>query len=210
MVHNINNNGTAILINIVHTPNERYLEFLQANSVKRRYVYDSHLMAVNKEVFEISTIETDLDPNDDFIKTTTRQRIYRIDDGSYEQLRNLTDTIGYEESTTRRAINGLLAIIFGTDFYAFNPIDSLNPIQPIEFTLSQDTAPTEGNSDGKIAAAITDGSGSYDYSLDDGATWGTAAKLNNLEAGNYDVSIRDKDVNNAWIRTKSTTLVNAE
>ena len=209
MIHNIENNGIAILINIVHTPNERYLEFLQANSVKRRYVYDSHLMAVNKEVFEISTIETDLDPNGDPIGATTRQQKYRIDDGSYNQLRNLTDTVGYEESTTRRAINGLLAMIFGIDFYAFNPIDSLNPIQPIEFTLSEETAPTEGNSDGKIAATITDGSGSYDYSIDGGTTWGTATKLNNLAAGEHNVSIRDKDVVNAWVRTKSITLVNA-
>lgn len=69
---------------------------------------------------------------------------------------------------------------------------TITQLDPITATVTPSSATCNGTSTGSIVvSAATGGSGTYQYSKDNGATWQSGATFNTLAANTYQVSIRD-------------------
>lgn len=201
--HVITNNGLSITVNENKGSDNRNFQYVHQN-ITVKTIHRGEYIDDQNQVFEILGVQTKSDASGNLLSSIGFNK--NEDKDVYNQFYGIIESIPAVEAIHRRAINGLLAKEFGTGFCAFNPVDNLAPFQCVEFDLSVSTAPTEGASDGVIACNHTDGSGSYDYSLDGGITWGLVGLLTGLSAGDYSVSIRDTGVTNAWFRTKKITL----
>ncbi len=66
--------------------------------------------------------------------------------------------------------------------------------QPAELTLalhSKDNVTCYGGNNGEISVMAQGGEGSYEYSIDNGASWQTSNEFENLSAGTYNIFVRD-------------------
>ncbi len=200
----ITNAGLTITINQSEGVNARFFEY-EKNDVLNKIFQ----IGINQDDqhggFDICFYRIMSDSLGLQIGNSSRGVIFKNGD-YYQNLYDKIDIISHGDASNRRALNILLEAEFGEGFYAFNPNDNLNLIQPVQFELSISQAPTEGNSDGQIGINVTDGSGDYEYSIDAGQNWGAISVLDNLPAGTYSVGLRDNVVN-SWPRYKSIDLI---
>jgi len=68
----------------------------------------------------------------------------------------------------------------------------LIPVIPVTNSYTQHNASINGGSDGTITVNALGGSGTYEYSKDNGQTWQSANVFNGLQAGTYTILVRDK------------------
>lgn len=203
--HVITNNGTSITINEDKGIDERYYEYVK-DGVTIRIVHKGEEIDDQQLAYLINAYRINKDNTGVQIGKSENLQL-PVNGDTYNLFYGITENIPAMQAIHRRALNGLLEMVFGSRFYAFNPDDNLNPIQPVVFTVFEQTAPTIGMSDGVIGVTHTDGSGTYDYSVDGGNTWGNAATiLTGLPDGTYDVWVRDNGVTNAWYRSETVVL----
>lgn len=204
MTHQVTHKGKDIFINYGRGFNERYFDVpVVSNNFKRVY-HKGHVIDAQKERFEIIGYMEIVDAEGDKIPfTETKQIKIPVTDASYDELYQIT-SLAYPalQEMNLRAINGLLEnTLNAQNFFAFDPVGGLQPFQSVEFELDQ----SEENPQ-NIIVSHTDGSGTYQYSLDKGATWGNNTILQGLTIGEeYEVSVKDNTSN--WFRTKKIKLV---
>jgi hypothetical protein len=87
--------------------------------------------------------------------------------------------------------------LFVDQFEIYEYVDVVDPVP--ECTLQIDEAATvvtnetaPGANDGSITVAITGGSGTIEYSKDDGTTWQTSNQFTGLASGSYNVKVREQ------------------
>lgn len=61
----------------------------------------------------------------------------------------------------------------------------------IQVQLSSNAANCSGSSDGSLEVAVTGGSGTFEYSIDNGSSWVKNSTFENLTAGSYTIQVRD-------------------
>ncbi len=59
------------------------------------------------------------------------------------------------------------------------------------YTFTHTEVSCYGGDDGKIVVTASGGSGSYEYSIDNGSTYSTSNTFSGLKAGNYQIKVRD-------------------
>ncbi len=78
-------------------------------------------------------------------------------------------------------------------FVVLNPALAINEPLPLSGTVNKtDVTGCYGNANGSISVvSAAGGSGSYEFTIDGGASWQASPVFNNLTAGTYDVRMRD-------------------
>ena len=205
--HEITNNGLSINVNENEGLDQRFFEYGQ-DGVLIKIIHKGESIDDQQKLFVINAYRINMDSASNQIGKSENINL-PVNGTTYNEFYSIIESMPAMQAIHRRSLNGLLEMIFGQGFYAFNPVDNLNPFQPVVFELFVHTAPTEGNDDGVIGINVTDGSGDYEYSLD-GAMWGPVSLLSGHPDGDYMVYVQDKDVPNPWFRKQSITLVNVE
>ncbi|MGB0862865.1 MAG: Ig-like domain-containing protein, partial [Saprospiraceae bacterium] len=114
---------------------------------------------------------------------------YSIDGGLTWSLTNVfTGLAGDEYDIAVKNLDGT-CIILDTN----NPLELVVPTPPIITGVSY-TNPTDCNvSNGVIQISAVNGSGSYEYSIDNGATWVLSSVITGLSGGIYTIKVRNVD-----------------
>jgi hypothetical protein len=75
--------------------------------------------------------------------------------------------------------------------YALNPIAISQPGKITIASVTPTNLLCNGVSTGEISIVATDGTGTLQYSIDNGTTWSTSGTFSSLPAGNYNISVKD-------------------
>jgi large repetitive protein len=75
--------------------------------------------------------------------------------------------------------------------YPQNPVQVVAPLQPTITNVVTVNPNNCTNPNGTITITVAGGSGSYQYSIDNGANWQFSNQFNNLAAGNYNIKVRN-------------------
>ncbi|MGB0862049.1 MAG: leucine-rich repeat domain-containing protein, partial [Saprospiraceae bacterium] len=121
-------------------------------------------------------------------------------DGTNWQTNNVFNNLG-AGSYQARVRNSVETACMVTDAISYDFEDLTPTIQ----TVTPSNTTNCGTTDGSIVIVASDGSGSYEYSIDNGTTWSVNNTFSNLNSGNYDVLVRNG--NGSCIKTYTNNPV---
>jgi hypothetical protein len=115
--------------------------------------------------------------------------------GSYEYSLNGTDWFS-DDTFTNLDDNTYDIFVRNDDGTCETQGSAVTLSGPQDLTISVTTTDPSacGESDGSITISASGGTGSYEYSVDDGNSWSTATNYTDLPDGDYDVWVRNDDV----------------
>lgn len=192
--------GKEITVHVENAPGGHYIS-LEENGVTKKYIIKG--IVTNYQTKQIRVDYAIINEDSAGNVIGSNRGVYEIDPSEFDYFYNFefAGSIGF--CIAKHCINGLLFRQFGVRCFD----SSLAFYQPITFdaTVQETTVENEVDQNtGAISLTVIDGTEPFEYSFDNGETFGESPIAENLAAGEYEIVI--KDANGQATQTIEVTI----